>query len=154
MRRRDGAARGATRDRIGDFAGGEPGPIPGRGTAEHPRRSVNARLGAPSHPNGAALDELCQGGQEARQWSRSYLTPSPDASQRRVVDQTSVLANRKLHQGVVLLTCRECCRYRAVHGEAEFDELEVVFALQLGCVRVHEFPEAEQVRLRSVIGEI
>ncbi len=50
MRRRDGAARGATRERIGDFAGGEPGPIRGRGTAEHPRRSVNARLDAASHP--------------------------------------------------------------------------------------------------------
>ena len=53
MRRRDGAARGATRERIGDFVGGEPGPIPGRGAAEHPRRSVNARLDAPALPSGA-----------------------------------------------------------------------------------------------------
>ena len=55
MRRRDGAARGATRDRIGDFAGGEPGPIPGRGTAEHPRQSVNARLCAQPPPNEAVM---------------------------------------------------------------------------------------------------
>jgi hypothetical protein len=56
MRRRDGAARGATRNRIGDFAGGEPGPIPGRGAAEPPRRSVNAMLGVPVHPNAAKPD--------------------------------------------------------------------------------------------------
>ena len=52
MRCRDGAAREATREGIGDFAGGKPGPIPGRGTAEHPRRSVNARLDEPSLPSG------------------------------------------------------------------------------------------------------
>ena len=40
MIRRDGAARGATRDTIGDFAGGERGlMIPGRGAAEQPGKA-------------------------------------------------------------------------------------------------------------------